>query len=246
MAQQKQHRAPAVRARQDGHDARGRDDKAAFEAAVEPYMETLLEGARKALAFYFAQGYLRPEDLSPEEIVGETLLYAWEHRGERPAPMSLRGWLLGTQYRVLRGLAERERAYRDDKAISLDEPFPLDGSAAPSTDHVQESFWEWHQPDAVTLWEEVTPAVEPVDIEIPLDVDHPTFAENPESYHVLMLHDEFEVPLPEVAFTMNQNLRDTAALLEEARASLRQYQAEFEPPGLTEADHPAPPDGSDE
>ena len=41
-----------------------------------------------------------------------------------------------------------------------------------------------------------------------------------------MMHDEFEMDLVEVAFTMEQSVRETAALLEQARTSLHQRQGD--------------------
>jgi len=214
-------------------------DEGAFRELVQGHMDVLLKAAAHELEYYVFEGYLREGDLSPEEVVGEALIHAWEHLHQRPEAVSLRGWLLGIQYRVLQRLVEQHRAYQDDNAISLDEPLPLD---ADSMD-VQEWFWEWLQPDANVTWEDVVPGEEPLDIEIPLYDVRDTLSLDPEQRHVLMMHDEFDVPLAEVAFAMNRAVADTAELVDQARASLRKRViGGAAPEGV---DHPAPPDGSD-
>lgn len=215
-------------------------DKEAFHEIAESFTDTLLAAARKALIFYLKQGHLHPDDLTPEEVVGEALVHAWEHRRQRPPKMGLRAWLLGTEYRVLRGLVEQQKAYRRDKAISLDAPIPTD-AANRAGDDAQEWFHEWYQPDAVLTWEDVTPAQEPIDYEINLEEGADLFAENPDAYHVLILHDEFEMALPEVAFSMGRGVEEAAELLDHARVTFRVRIGQEEP--IQETDHPATPSG---
>ena len=215
-------------------------DKDAFHEIAEAYTDTLLAAARKALTFYLKQGHLHPRDLTPEEVAGETLAHAWAHRTQRPQQMGPRAWLLGTEYRVLRGLVERQMAYRRDKAISLDAPIPTD-TAHRAGDDTQEWFYEWYQPDAVTTWEDVTPGQEPLDYEVNLEEGADLFSENPDAYHVLILHDEFEMSLPEVAFSMGRGVEETAELLDQARATFRERIGSEAP--VRETDHPATPSG---
>lgn len=214
-------------------------DENAFREAVEPLMPGLVDAAAKALGFYVAQGHLHQDDLAPEEVVGEALIYAWEHRPQRPKQMSLRNWLLATQYRVLRGLVEQTKAYRRDKAISLDAPVPTDDADGRRPgDDVQEWFYDWYQPDTVVTWEDVTPGRRPVDYEVPLnEAAQHLLDTSPETYHVLLMHDEFEMSLPEVAFTMGRGVEEVAESIEQAHATLRQrlgLSSEIE-----ETDHPA-------
>lgn len=218
------------------------EDKDAFQKAVKPQLDALTQAARRALAFYVEQEHIHADDLTPEEVVGETLIYAWEHRERRPAPMSLRGWLLGTQYRVLRGLVQRIESYREDKVLSLDAPIPNDPSTFRATDDTQEWFWEWYQPDAVLTWEDVTPEDEPVDIDAPLNED--LTLDRSESYHVVLLHDEFEMPMPEVAFTMGRSINAVAELVDQARVTFRERLGNESV--IAETDDPAPPPGSDQ
>lgn len=233
MAQQ--HERPA-----DWQAVLQNDDRDAFEALVEPYMDDLLRAAQHDLAYYVAQGHLHERDFTPEEIAGEALIHAWQHRRRRPEEMSLRGWLLGTQYRALRGLVKRQKDYRHDKALSLDAPVPPSG---PEGEDAQEWFYEWYQPDNRFTWEEAIPGDQPVDIEVPLRGEKAKLLENENAYHVLMMHDEFKMPLPEVAFVMGRTTDELAEKLGQARVSLRERLAGDGPSAAD--DHPAPPEGSD-
>jgi RNA polymerase sigma-70 factor (ECF subfamily) len=220
----------------DWRDALAHDDEDAFRAAVKPYMDDLIAAAGNDLGYYESQDYLNQEDFTPEEVVGETLIHAWSHRERRPEDMDLRNWLLGVQYRVLRRLVARQRAYREDKVVSLDETLPTQ----PETYAEGEWFAEWHDPETGGVtYDEIIPSAQPVDLELDLREETQRANLDPDSYHVLMLHDEFEMALPQVAATMNRSVREMADLLDAARATFQDRHAETP---ITEADHPAPPD----
>ncbi|MFW5955145.1 MAG: RNA polymerase sigma factor [Rhodothermales bacterium] len=216
------------------------DDEDAFQKAVEPMLPTLTRVARRELAFYLKQRYIHPRDFSAEEVVGETLLQAWRHRSKKPKEMSIRGWLLGTQHRALRNLVQKQREYREDKAISLDAPLPTN----PDSHDTQEAFWDWYQSDEDLTWEDVIPATSREEVEISLDPDRDHLFASEDEAHVLMMHDEFRMPLPEVAFTMNRSLREIGDLLANARTTLHQHGSGTPP--ITEVDEPTPPRGTDD
>ena len=228
----------------DWHEVLASGDERAFRELVRPHTDALIEVARKDLEYYVAQGLLQRTDFSPEEVVGEGLIRAWDDRAKRPGPMSLRGWLLGNTYRTLRQMVDQERAYDADKVVSLDEKV----SNAESRD-TQEQFWEWYQPDASLLYEDIIPANEPVDIEAPLYTSEDTLQLDPDSRHVVMLHREFEMPLQEVAMVMNRAIKEVSELYQRARVSLSErlgYGDRGSDEDDREKDHPAPPDGSDQ
>lgn len=232
------------RAAEDRHEILEASDKDAFRQLVEPHTKEMLRAAEKDLEFYVDRGFLHEDDFTPEEIVGEALIRTWEHRDVKPRKMGLRAWLLGTQYRVMRGMVNNLRAYRREKSLSLDAPVPDN----PDAHDTEEWFWDWYQPDRELLWEDVIPSQEPVDVEVSLEDDYqdlreqadeardndPT-EEEAEARHVLIMHDEFEMSLPEVAFTINRSPIAVAEVLEKARAGLRQREADEE-----ETEHPAP------
>ena len=205
--------------RADWRDAMDADDREAFREAARPYMDRLITAARHDLDYYIEQGELRADDFTPEEIAGEALIYAWDHRDKRPDQVSLQGWLLGTQHRLLRGMVRETLRYRDDKTLSLDEKIPPEAQAEGDLVWYQYSFQ-----DAALTWEDVTPASEPVDVTAPLFTNEDTFHLDPEERHAVMMHDEFEMDLTEVAFTMERSVQETAALLERARTSLHKRQ----------------------
>lgn len=200
------------------HDVLASGDEAAFRELVEPHLPTLIAAAREDLRYYIAQGALREGDLTAEEAAGEAIIFAWEHRTQRPEGMSLRGWLLGTLVRAVRGVVDAQLAYRRDNALSLDAPLPMNRAAF----NTEEWFWEWYQPDAIMTFEDITPARVPVDYEISLTDSDVTHGLDEDGRHVLMMHDEFELSLPEVAFTLNRSVHEMAALLDQARVDLRE------------------------
>lgn len=216
------------------------NDEEAFRDLVQEHLPLMLRVARHELDYYVFEGYIGRQDLAPEDVVGDALIRAWTHLKQRPEEMSLRGWLLGISYRTVKRMAEKQRQYRNETAVSLDAPLPVDSESS----DVQESFWEWYQPDENLTWEDVVPAVEPVDLEIPLYDVRDTLALDPDLRHVLMMHDEFAVPINEVAIAMNRAVVETAELVDQARASLRERLAASEPNGPIT--HPSPPAGSDQ
>ncbi len=203
----------AATAPKDPFDA---DSEDAFRARVRPHIETLRRAAEQDLDYYVAQGALSEQDLTPEEVVGEALIDAWTQRAARPEGMSAAGWLLACEVRAMRRLVEQHQAYRAAKALSLDERLPPDALAEGYQERRQ-----YGQHDTAFTLEDVTPGTEPVDVEAPLFANRDTFALDPDSRHVVMMHDEFDVPLPEVAAILERAMTDTAKLLEQARAHLR-------------------------
>lgn len=187
-------------------------DRTAYNRMVEPHLEELIRAARRDIRYHQHLGDLAPGDLTPEELVGEALLRAWRSRRRRPSEVSLRAWLLGTQHRVLQKVIQAEHLERDLWAVSLEDPVP----PAPLFDD-EASFWEWYQPDDVTRWEDVIPADLPPAGEMPDVEEEATHGLEPEPRRVLLLHDEHELPLAEVAVATGQTVRETVALLEQAR-----------------------------
>lgn len=213
----------------------------AFEDAIAPHQEVLLEAARRLVELQRSEGDLHPDDLTPEELVGETLLRAYETRARYDAGrMGMRAWLLGIQHRALARVIHDENAYAARKAVSLNAELPID----PSANAVEEGFWEFHQPDDVDTYSELVAGSMPEDITITeagsdalteneinlvadaqIDVRHGT---------LLVLHDEFDLSLSETAQILDASLKDTAETLGRARATLRAYVGSVNPPDAPE------------
>lgn len=212
-------------------------DRDAFEEALAPYTAALREAAERQLEVERDLVSGEPVDgaavvdLTPEELVGEALLRAWDLRdrfdGQR---MGFRAWLLGLQTRSLARFAQRESRYAARKAISLDEELPTNEDQ----DAVGEQFYEFRQPFDVDTYEEVVVGPEPADPEVGSrnrsldeadlsDEDREALADAEfaaEVRQAAVLHDEFEVSLPEVAQILDASLKDTAAYLSLARTTL--------------------------
>ncbi|MAQ91950.1 MAG: hypothetical protein CMM84_00230 [Rhodothermaceae bacterium] len=208
-------------------------DRDAFEEALAPFIATLHDAAERQLSVerdVVSEEPVDPTavvDLTPDELVGETLLRAWDRRerydGDR---MTFRAWLLGLQTRSLARYARREERYAERKAISLDEELPTNEDQ----DAVGEQFYEFRQPFDVDTYEEIIAGSEPADPilrqdtvdDLPAD-DQAALADaslQAEARQAVVLHDEFEVSLPEVAQILDASLKDTAAAMNLAREGL--------------------------
>lgn len=204
-------------------------DRDAFEEAIAPHHDTLMEAAHRKIAARIDAGELREGALTPEELVGETMIRAFDHRDRyEPDQMSFRAWLVGIQYRTLNRLIRDEHSYDDQKALSLDAEVPTNDDY----DAVEESFYEFRQPFDVTTYAEMIPSQQPGDVEIDPRNQALTQQERdyldasglpPEHRHLVEFHDEFELSLSEVAQIMEYSLRDTAEALGEARMHVRHY-----------------------
>ncbi len=201
----------------------------AFESAIEPHRDTLIDTARRKIAARVAEGDLADRALTAEELAGETLIRAFDGRKRyQPEQMSFRAWLLGLQFRALNRLVRSEQTYNRQKAISLDAEVP----ATEEQDAVEEEFYEFYQPFDVTTYEEMIPSQQPADVEIDprgrsLTQDELDYLESSgmsaNQRQLVEFHDEFALTLPEIAQIMEYSLQDTAEALGEARVHLRQY-----------------------
>ena len=217
-------------------------DRDAYEEALAPYRDTLLQAARRKIAARVDDGGLNEHALRAEELADETLIRAFDGRHHfDPARMSFRAWLLGLQHRTLNRLARDENAYDRQKAISLDEEVPT----REEQDAVEEAFYEFHQPFDVTTYEEVIAGQQPDDVEIdprgrPLTQDELDLLEasglSDEQRQLVEFHDEFELSLTEVAQIMEYSLQDTAEAINEARVHLRQYIGSTDEDDVTDDD----------
>lgn len=203
-------------------------DRDAFEAAIEPHREALLRNARVAVMARSEKGELPDGTITPEELAGETLVRAFDGR-ERfdRSRLGFRTWLLALQQRALNRIASDENNYRQRKAISLQEEVPF----REEYDAVEEAFYEFNDPFDVTTYDELIPSQSPDDVEIdtrrPLTEDELQFLErsglDPSTRQVVELHDEFEMPISDVAQVLEQSLSDTAEALNSARVHVRQW-----------------------
>ena len=207
-------------------------DRDGFEEAVAPYQADLLAAAHRQLGLQTdladdEEPDSPTDDLTPEELVGETLVRAYERRESYSADrMGMRAWLLGVQTRALARFRRREALYTQRKVISLDAEVPK------STDAVEEDLFEFNQPFSVTLYEDIISGSAPDDIALTYDrADRlsgdelaalPNARFDDRTAQAVVLHDEFGVSLPEVAQILNTSLKDTVEVLNAARVGLRE------------------------
>ncbi|MFN3595782.1 MAG: RNA polymerase sigma factor [Rubricoccaceae bacterium] len=200
-------------------------DRDAFERALAPYQKTLLEHARAQVARHEADGALGPRDLTPEELFGEMLLRAWQNR-TRFAPERMRfvAWLTGLQHRALMRFLREENRHASRRAFSLTDEVP----SGETEDAAEDTWYEFRQPFDVTTYGELIPSTAPDDLALSDLPDDERAARLRDALDetqrsVLLLHDEFDLSLAEVAQILDASLKDTAEAVNAARASLREH-----------------------
>ena len=208
-------------------------DRDAFNDALAPHIDTLRSAAERQLEVERDPITDAPEpdqevvDLTPDELVGETMVRAWDLRerfdGDR---MSFRAWLLGLQTRSLAKVTRRQDRYDRRKVVSLDERLPT----GEDQDAVGEQFYEFRQPFDVDTYEEVMASTTPEDPTVAgledagLSDDERALLSDAtfraEARQAAILHDEFEVGLSDVAQILDASLKDTAAFMNLARGGM--------------------------
>lgn len=128
-------------------------DRNAFHGLIGPHLDELFAAAQRDIRYHTAVPDLRDGDLTPEELVGETLLRAWRDRRTRPQLLGLRAWLLGLQFRVLMRIVRQEQLLGRLISVSLEARAP-----EPPIYDDDEGFYEWFQPDEVVRWEDILAA----------------------------------------------------------------------------------------
>jgi RNA polymerase sigma-70 factor (ECF subfamily) len=179
---------------------------------LEKYTGELLAAAQREVRYRGALGELGADDLSPEELVGETLARAWRERDRRPARLGERAWLLALLHRVAEGIVRREARFRKLAPVSLEarpppEPFYDD----------DEGFYEWYQPDEMTRWEDL--AAEPLELtpEEVVAAEEELRSAAPRTRLVFVLHDIHHLSVAEVAQALGIPRDEVLRRLEEAR-----------------------------
>ncbi len=219
-------------------------DRDAFNEAVAPYQDTLLDAARRQIDVQCQNGLLSADDLTPEELTGEALVRAYDGRATYDADrMPMRTWLLGLQTRALARIARDESRHDARSAVSLDEEVPT----AANQDTTDEEFWEFREPFDVLTYGDLVPGSVAADADATEqgvttltddddNPDGPTDGRGDDSaltadadadrlaraHHAALLHDEFDLSLSEVARIFDESLKATAENLGLARTTLRQ------------------------
>ncbi len=133
-------------------------DREAFDALVEQEMAGLLEAARHEIRYYEDVGDFPPRYMTPEELVAEAMIHAWDHRKKKPEGMQPRAWLYAMLFKAADALAARRRAIQEHETLSTDERIPDDPLVLDPVYDDDEEFYEWYQPDEALKWEDTLPA----------------------------------------------------------------------------------------
>ncbi len=206
-------------------------DRDAFNEALSPFTDILRDAARRQISVERDVVSGEPVDgasavdLTPDELVGETLVRAWDSRERFDAGrLAMRPWLLGLQTRSLARITRADNRYAARKAISLDAEVPVNETQ----DAVGEDFYEFRQPFDVDTYEEIIAGTAPADVtaqDTDLTSDQRDALADAgfdvDAAQAVVLHDEFEVSLSEVAHILNASLKDAAAEMNLAREGLR-------------------------
>ncbi|HVI04584.1 MAG TPA: sigma-70 family RNA polymerase sigma factor [Sphingomicrobium sp.] len=189
-------------------------DRQAFQQLILSHLDELFAAAQRDLRYHVMLRDLRQHDLSPEELVGETLLRAWRDRLRKPASLGIRPWLLGLQFRVLTRIVRQERLLQRLVSTSLEAPAP-----EPPIYDDDESFWEWFQPDEMVRWEDILSGDAHPDFALDLlDRDVPGLS--PLARQVLVLRRVHSLTFAEIASGLRISYERLSQLWREGRTRL--------------------------
>jgi len=181
-------------------------DKDKFNELIAPYLDILQKAAGRDISYYVNIGELDPGELNALGLVDEALIYAWRYKSRRPVNLSLKAWLLSILHRTLeRLIAKHKKATGGVPTVSLEEEVPH------APDEPEDEFWDWHQPDDFTRWEDIVPGDMPTPEEALAEKEEQD--ELPMNYHVRQLYHRDSLPAQEVAYVMRTSVQHTVDLI---------------------------------
>jgi RNA polymerase sigma-70 factor (ECF subfamily) len=192
-------------------------DREAFKATVQPYLDELLEAARREVRYRVALGDFRDKNPTAKELVGDVLIRAWQDRRRRPRELSVKAWLIAELFRTAADVA-RKQARLNKETISLEEEAP-----PPPIYDDDEEFYEWYQPDESTRWEDVIDAGVKSPEQATEAVEVFTRSLDARAREVVLMHELHGLQVPEIAIALGLSEKETAELLRTARQRLRAW-----------------------
>lgn len=184
-------------------------DRDTFKRITEPLVPELLEMAGREIRYQSYLGKLNKSAIQPEDLVGETLIRAWEHRAQRPEGMGLKGWLMAVQRLTLGRIIAQEYNFSRLASVSLESPLPKE----PAHDY-DESFLEWYQPDDFNRWEDLIPDDLPTPEEMAIEHEAATYGMEPDEREAMYLYHQHQLPIQEVAYIIRRTVGNTVSMLE--------------------------------
>ena len=196
-------------------DAVLKGDHDIFNRITEPYLEEMSQVAERELLYHQYLGHFGQDDVNVEELVAEALLWAWRTRRNRPEGISMKVWLLGTLHRVVERKVKQEALLRNMESVSLESPVP---SKAHFDD--DQSYWDWHQPDDFTKWEDIIEDHEVSPYEHVEFEERETYNLPKRSRQVFLYHDKDRLAPQEVAYILSLTVKETLDILGSARKEI--------------------------
>ncbi len=135
-------------------------DKDAFDRLVEAEMANLLEAAKHEIAYYESIGDYPPDFITPEELVAEAMIRAWDNREKKPKGMEPRAWLYAMLFRAADAIAAQQREIQKHEALSLEQELPDVPLVFDPVYDDDEEFYEWYQPDEALKWEDIIGSID--------------------------------------------------------------------------------------
>ncbi len=199
----------------------GVEDKAGFDRLVEAEMANLLQSARHEIAYYESVGDFPPGFMTPEELVAEAMIHAWDKWAEKPAGMEPRAWLHAMLFQVADALAARQREIRQHEAVSLEQEIPQAPLVIDPVYDDDEQFYEWYQPDEALKWEDVIGSIElEPDLLAEVIEQQPRRLELKER-RCAMLHFRFGFSVEQICRIVQEKPEKVAAMLQHAREQVK-------------------------
>ncbi len=192
-------------------------DKEAFDRLVEQEMAGLLEAARHEIAYYESIGDFPPRFITPEELVGEAMIHAWDHREKKPKGMKPRGWLYAMLFEAADEIAARRRAIQAHETLSTDEKVPDDPLVLDPDYDDDEEFYEWYQPDEALKWEDVLPSDALPPEQIVTFCEQEPQALEPVERRAAMLYFRLDFDLEQVCRILGRKPEEVGPMLEKTR-----------------------------
>ncbi len=196
-------------------------DRKAFDAFVESEMSGLLEAAKHEVAYYEDVGDFPPRYMTPEELVGEAMIQAWDHRSRKPKGMSPRAWLFAMLFQAADKLAERRRQIQVHEALSTEQKIPDDPLVLDPVYDDDEEFYEWFQPDEALKWEDVIPSDVIAPEQLLAVCESEPARLKPEERRAALLYFRLGFSIEEVCRVLGKPVEETGRLLEKARDAVR-------------------------
>ena len=196
-------------------------DREAFDRLVEQEMANLLEAARHEIAYYESIGDYPPDYITPEELVAEAMIRAWDNREKKPKGMEPRAWLFAMLFRAADALAARRRDIQRHETLPLEQKIPDVPLVNDPVYDDDEEFYEWYQPDEALKWEDV---IGNIDLEPDLLMEAVEAAPKrlePKERRAAMLYCRFGLSLEQTCRVLEEKPEVVTQLVEKAKEKVQ-------------------------